>query len=182
MGRNNRSWFPGGMYHITARGNRKQEIFRDERDLKKYMQYVTAARQVYPFHLYAYCLMGNHVHLLIEMIDDSPSVIMKSIQSRYARYFNNRHDVSGHLFQGRYGAEFIDSIFYFLFCSRYIHMNPVEANLVRSPEDYRWSSYNAYVTRSNPYHINTSKTLQYFNTPHLTYRQYVTQEKYKAPL
>ncbi|WP_188652895.1 REP-associated tyrosine transposase [Pontibacillus salipaludis] len=180
MGRNNRTWHPGAMYHITARGNRKQKVFRDERDLKQYMRYVAVAKESYPFHLYAYCLMNNHVHLLIELIDVPPGVIMQSIQSRYARYFNDRHDVSGHLFQGRYRAEFIDSIFYFLFCSRYIHRNPVEANLVSSPEDYRWSSYNAYITQHNPYQINTSKTLKYFQTPHLTYHQYVTHKPSKT--
>lgn len=106
--------------------------------------------------------MTNHIHLLLETIDHHPKEIMKMLNSRYAMYFNKRHDLVGHLFQGRYGAELIDSSQYFLEASRYIHLNPVKAQMVKYPQDYPWSSYNAFMSEQLNPHITTQKILSYF--------------------
>src|SRR4051794_36488596 len=90
---------------------------------------------------------------------------MKMLNSRYSMYFNKRHRLVGHVFQGRYGAELIDSSDYLLDVSRYIHLNPVEAKMVKSPKDYRWSSFSAYIFDSVNPHITTTKILSFFPEP-----------------
>lgn len=165
MSRKPRIWFPGANYHITSRGNRHTDIFIDDFDRKRYLQLLEETRLLFPFHLHAYCLMTNHIHLQLETINHHPKEIMKMLNSRYAIYFNKRHQLDGHVFQGRYGAELIDSAKYFLEVSRYIHMNPMEAKMVISPELYPWSSYPAYFSNVFNPHITTSKVLSYFPEP-----------------
>lgn len=100
--------------------------------------------------------------------------MMKMLNSRYAMYFNKRHYLVGHLFQGRYGAELIDSKDYLLDVSRYIYLNPIEANMVQSPSDYRWSSYSAYISDTVNPHILTTKILSHFPEPQKeNYRKFV---------
>jgi len=174
LSRKHRVWFPGAMYHITNRGNRRSSIFYDDYDCKVYFKILEEARRSYPFHLHTYCLMTNHVHLQVETIDHHPKDMMKMLNSRYAMYFNKRHDLVGHVFQGRYGAELIGSIDYLLDVSRYIHLNPVEANMVKSPSDYRWSSYTAYISDSVNPQITTTKILSHFPEPQKeNYRKFV---------
>jgi putative transposase len=165
LSRKPRVWFPGAMYHITNRGNRKSSIFYDEYDYEAYLRILEESRRYFPFYLHTYCLMTNHIHLQLETIDHHPQDIMKMLNSRYAMYFNKRHDLVGHVFQGRYGAELINSLVYFLEVSKYIHLNPEEAKIVISPNDYRWSSYSAYLTDSENPHITTTKILSYFSEP-----------------
>ena len=133
MSRKLRVWFPVAKYHITSRGNRRSAIFYDDFDREVYWQYLEEARRNFSFHLHAYCHMTNHIHLQIETIHHHPKDIMKMLNSRYAMYFNKRHRLVGHVFQGS---------------GRYIHLNPVEAKMVKSPKDFRWSSYTAYVDSS----------------------------------
>jgi REP element-mobilizing transposase RayT len=174
MSRNHRIWFPGAKYHITNRGNRRSSIFYDDFDRDAYLQLLEETRGYYPFYLHAYCLMTNHIHLQIETIHHHPKDMMKMLNSRYAMYFNKRHRLVGHVFQGRYGAELIDSSDYLLDVSRYIHLNPVEAKMVKSPRDYRWSSYSAYISDyANP-HVTTIKILSHFPEPQKeNYRKFV---------
>ncbi|WP_026572832.1 transposase [Bacillus sp. UNC438CL73TsuS30] len=175
MSRQHRIWFPGAKYHITNRGNRRSSIFYDEQDHLAYLDLLKEVRSVFPFHLHAYCLMTNHIHLLIETIHHHPKYIMKMLNSRYAMYFNKRHHLVGHLFQGRYGAELIDTAEYLLDVSRYIHLNPVGANMVKSPEHYPWSSYSAYISNSHNLEIVTTKEiLSFFPEPQKDqYRKFV---------
>jgi putative transposase len=172
MSRKPRVWFPGAIYHITSRGNRKAVIFYSKKDYEKYLSLLEETREKYPFILHAYCLMPNHIHLLLETIDTHIKEIMKMLHSNYAIYFNKRYDLVGHVFQGRYGAKLIDCVDYFSEASRYIHLNPVEASLASSPEQYQWSSYSAYVLGNENPHITTSKLLFYFQTPE-NYQKYV---------
>jgi putative transposase len=174
MSRKQRVWFPGAIYHITSRGNRKAAIFSDKYDHLKYLDILDETRGKYPFVLHTYCLMTNHTHLLLETIEHHPKDIMKMLNSRYAMYFNKRHDLTGHVFQGRYGSEMITSTKYLLEVSRYIHLNPVKANIVHSPKEYPWSSYSSYIsTRVNP-HIKTDCILSHFQEPQKqTYKQFV---------
>ncbi|KAB7706641.1 transposase [Bacillus aerolatus] len=174
MARKLRVWVPGAAYHITCRGNRRAALFYDDADRRKYLQLLEETRFYFPFHLHAYCLMTNHIHLQVETIDHSTKDIMKMLNSRYAIYFNKRHELVGHVFQGRYGCQQINSIYYFLKVSKYIHLNPLEADIVIQAQDYPWSSYGAFIfDQFNP-HVNLDKTLSYFPNPEKkAYRQFV---------
>lgn len=165
------------MYHITNRGNRRAALFYDNNDHIAYLELLEEARIYHPFHLHAYCLMTNHIHLQLETISDHPKHIMKMLNSRYALYFNKRHRLVGHVFQGRYGAELIESKSYQLEVSRYIHLNPVVANMVETPEQYPWSSYEAYIRNVENQYATTDKILSYFPEPQKeNYRLFVERE------
>ena len=170
MPRKPRYWIPGGTYHITARGHRKSPIFYAPEDYQKYLRLLKETHETYPFLLHAYCLIPNHVHLLIETLDFTPSVIMKLFHMRYAIYFNKKYDLLGSLFQERFSSKLVATDDYFLNASRYIHRNPLDAEMVNDLASYRWSSYPAYLP-SNKFKSYTSptsqiltfdKTLQYF--------------------
>ncbi|WP_265181669.1 transposase [Geomicrobium sp. JCM 19055] len=141
---------------------KKRIIFHDDYDYLRYYRLLQAAKESYPFELHAYCLMPNHIHLLLETIDHSTTPIMKSVHANYAIYFNKRYDLCGHVFQGRYKAHLIGTLPYFKSASRYIHQNPIEAKLVQQPQDYRWSSYKLYFKPYKQTLVSTEKTLSYF--------------------
>lgn len=162
MPRRPRTWYPGAIYHITCRGNRKSDIFIEHSDYFKYLSLVTDTKSDSPFSIHGYCLMSNHLHLLLETDTIHISHIMKNIQTSYAIYFNKKYNQVGHLFQGRYGSNLIDSQKYFVDANRYIHLNPVKAELVKNPADYKWSSYKYYINGNSPSFLNTSKTLSLF--------------------
>ncbi|MBT2689240.1 transposase [Bacillus sp. ISL-47] len=176
-----RIWFPGAMYHIVARGNRRAAIFHDQVDFQTYLAILEDVRSMMPFVLHSYCLMTNHLHLQLETTHHHIQYIMKEMHSRYAVYLNQRLRTDGHVFQGRYGAKLIETDAYFLEVSRYIHRNPLEAKMVSHLEDYRWSSYASYVNLLpfNP-HVDHSKTLSFFREPvEEQYRKFVEKNKKK---
>lgn len=176
MSRKLRVWFPGAKYHVTSRGNRRLAIFYDDQDRLAYLEKLEEARSYFPFYLHSYCLMTNHLHLQVETIQHHPKEMMKFLNSRYAMYFNRRHHLAGHVFQGRYGAELIDTVDYHLEVSRYIHLNPVEAKMVKSPKSYPWSSYSAYISNTKIPHVTvtTEKILSFFPDPQKeNYRKFV---------
>ena len=145
MPRNRRQQSESGVYHVMIRGVDKMDIFLDEEDRHRFLDTLVRFKEKDKYELYAYCLMSNHVHLLIKEYDYSVSRLMKRVGVSYVYYFNHKYKRVGHLFQDRYKSENVDDEPYLLGCSRYIHNNPVEARLVRSPQDYRWSSYAAYL-------------------------------------
>ncbi len=145
MPRINRVESPTGIYHAMQRGVGKQIIFEDECDyrfyIKKLSEYVSLAN----IELIAYCLMDNHVHLLVKSgSKEDISNLMHRLGSSYANYYNQKYVHFGHVFQGRFACEIVDSEQYLLSCVRYIHNNPVNAGLA-ARESYKWSSYNDYV-------------------------------------
>lgn len=144
MTRKRRVWYPGAIYHVMSRGNRKKNIFEDVEDYVRFLDMVQDAQEMYGFTVHAICLMTNHFHIEIETADVALSRIMQRIKSLYAEDFNYRHHYSGHLFEGRYNACLILNDRYFLEVSRYIHLNPVKAGMVREPAAYEYSSYGAY--------------------------------------
>ena len=144
MARKRRVWYPGAIYHVMSRGNRKKNIFEDVEDYVRFLDIVQDAQEMYGFTVHAICLMTNHFHIEIETADVALSRIMQRIKSLYAEDFNYRHHYSGHLFEGRYNACLILNDRYFLEVSRYIHLNPVKAGMVREPAAYEYSSYGAY--------------------------------------
>jgi REP element-mobilizing transposase RayT len=127
-----------------SRGNRKKNIFEDVEDYVRFLDMVQDAQEMYGFTVHAICLMTNHFHIEIETSEVALSRIMQRIKSLYAEDFNYRHHYSGHLFEGRYNACLILNDRYFLEVSRYIHLNPVKAGMVREPAAYEYSSYGAY--------------------------------------
>jgi putative transposase len=180
MARKYRVWYPGATYHITARGNRRTALFEDQDDYLTYLSILEDVRSRHPFHLHSYCLMTNHIHLQLETTTHHIQQIMKQMHTNYAIYFNRRHNYVGHLFQGRYGAKVIENSSYFLDVSRYIHLNPVEAQMVDDPVDYPWSSYQAFVSSIQNPHIITTKVLSYFPEPKQTNYQHFINSKNKT--
>jgi putative transposase len=163
--RKQRNWFPGAKYHITSRGIRKSTLFYDPGDYQVYLKLLRETKKKYPFTLHAYCLMTNHLHLQIETIDSPTGTIIQLIHYNYARYFNKKYGYNGHVFENRYGAEWIDSRKYELDVSKYIHLNPVAAKIVKNPEDYPWSSCRAYTQKHKDPLIHTDYILSHFKEP-----------------
>jgi REP element-mobilizing transposase RayT len=148
MARKPRIEFEGAFYHVLTRGNQKQEIFREDRDFSKYLQILIDYKNRYRFLLYAYVLMPNHVHLLVETKEVPLSKILQGINQRYTMYFNWKYDTVGHLFQGRYKAILCDKDAYLLKLIKYIHYNPVKAGIVNSLDKYLWSSHGDFIKAS----------------------------------
>ena len=147
MPRPPRHWIPGGIYHVTVRGNNREPMFWDDQDYQRYLLELRACRADHPYGLLAYALMPNHVHLIVQSRPDhSLSRTMQRLGSLYARYVNARHGRVGHVSQGRFYSNHVDRDAYLLEASRYVHLNPVKARLALRPADYSWSSYRVYVT------------------------------------
>ena len=149
MVRKKRIWYPGATYHVMNRGNRRLSIFADSSDYLQFMDFVLKVKEKYPFKIHALCLMTNHYHLVIETGNIELGVIMQRISSTYAENYNRRHNCTGHLFQGRYTACLINDERYFLEVNRYIHLNPVKANMVQEPQDYLYSSYRLFANNAS---------------------------------
>jgi len=135
-----------GVYHIITRGNNQQDIFLDSDDRKRYLDTLLKYKPLFGYRVIVYCLMTNHLHLILKTLWPNLSHIMQRIQVSYTLYFNRRHHRVGHLFQGRYKSLLIEENAYLLELSRYIHLNPVRAGMEEFPENYPWSSLKSYVT------------------------------------
>lgn len=133
----------GALYHITARGNARQDIYSDDGDRQEFLRLLGNAVGRHDWSCHAYCLMDNHYHLLIETGMPTLSRGMKYLNGSYTQYFNRRHHRVGHVFQGRFKAILVQKDSYLLELARYIVLNPVRAQMVRSAKDWRWSSYRA---------------------------------------
>jgi REP element-mobilizing transposase RayT len=163
MARPLRIEYQNAFYHVTARGNERKEIFRDDKDREQFLGYLESATERYQAVIYTYCLMDNHYHLLLSTPEGNLSQIMRHINGGYTTWFNKRHNRNGHLFQGRYKAILVEADPYAGELSRYIHLNPVRAEIVRIPEEYKWSSYAAYIGRTRPPRwLTTDWLLKYF--------------------
>jgi len=163
MARRPRIHFPGALYHVIARGNQGQKIFREPEDYRLYLRFLREYKEDFDFLLYAYVLMPTHVHLLIETGVTNLSRVMHRLQFRYTRNFNLKYKTWGHLFQGRYKAILCDKDTYFLELSAYMHLNPVRAGLVRGPAKYPWSSYPSYLGRGKKSITDTDYLLGQFS-------------------
>ncbi len=142
MARLPRFFVPGIPLHVIQRGNNRGTLFHQINDYNVYKGWLKEAAQTHGCSIHAYVLMSNHVHLLVTPShEDSVPKTFQSLGRRYVQYFNATHDRTGTLWEGRYRATLIESETYFLTCSRYIELNPVRAEMVRHPREYRWSSY-----------------------------------------
>ena len=135
--------FPGALYHVTARGNAREDIFVDDADRHNFIAVLGHVVARWRWLCHVYCLMGNHYHLVVETPDANLSRGMRQLNGVYTQRFNRRHGRSGHVFQGRYKSILEERDAYLLELARYVVLNPVRARLVRRAEDWRWSSYGA---------------------------------------
>jgi len=159
MARPLRVEYQGAIYHVTIRGNDRRYIFLDDRDRQRFCDRLADCVEAHEVRLYMFCLMSNHVHLMLETPAGNLSGFMHRLQTAYSVYFNRRRQRSGHLFQGRYGARVVRGEGYILRLSRYIHLNPVFTRAAKKLplreridmlRRYRWSSYRSYIGRAAP--------------------------------
>ncbi len=149
-----------GLYHIMIRGTGRQLIFEEPRDKVRFLEILEKCKEVSGFALYAYYLMDNHVHLLVQERDEPIEQIVKRIGSRYVYWFNLKYRRSGHLFGDRFRSEPVEDDLYFLTVVRYIHRNPVRAGLCTEPNQYVFSSYAAYAEPNAASIVDTDFLLQ----------------------
>lgn len=153
MPRKPRIEFDGAFYHVIARGNQKQKIFRQPADRQKYLQALSLYKARYRFRVYSYVLMDNHVHLLLETGAVPLSKVLQGINQSYTMYFNRTYGTVGHLFQGRCKAILCDRDNYLLALIKYIHLNPLRAKAAVTANKFPWSSHHAYLGKSDPLNI-----------------------------
>lgn len=143
MPRMGRVVLPNYPHHIVQRGHNRQVVFAQEEDYRSYLANLRELKEVFAVRVYAYCLMTNHVHLLLEPGEPMTGLgqLMKALAARMTRYRNKLEGRSGTLWESRYKSSVVQSDTYLLACCRYIELNPVRARMVESPSEYRWSSY-----------------------------------------
>jgi len=134
-----------GIYHIIMRGINRQILFEDEQDCIRFIQTLYKYREISEFKLYAYCLMGNHVHLLLMEGKEPLETVMRRICGSFVFWYNKKYCRIGYLFQDRFKSEPIDDNTYFMTSLRYIFQNPLKANITNKIEDYKWTNYNEYI-------------------------------------
>jgi len=162
MARKPRVHIPGGVYHVMLRGNGGQKIFYDDRDYSRFYLLLQEGAARFSYRVHAFCCMGNHVHLAIQVGHVPLAKIVQNLSFRYTRWINRRKRRIGHLFQGRYKAVLVDRDSYLLELTRYIHLNPVRAGLVKRPGQYRWSGHRAYLGNSELPWLTTDWVLSQF--------------------
>ena len=150
MPRNARIKSTTGIYHIILRSVNQQIIFEEESDFKKFLYILSDCKEKYDFDIYAYCLMSNHIHLLLNDRNNKLSSIFQSLESRFARWYNQKYHRFGHLFQERYFSSPVLDNQYFINVFIYIHANPVTSNTCQYMTEYSWSSARAYWGTDNP--------------------------------
>lgn len=164
MARPLRIEYPGAVYHVTSRGNARAEIFLDDADRESFLDVLASVVERFAWRLYAYCLMGNHYHLLVETPDPNLSRGMRRLNGVYTQRFNRHHGRVGHVLQGRFNSIIVERERYLLELARYIALNPVRAGIVRSPGDWRWSSYRATAgLRPSPPWLAAAPLLHHFS-------------------
>ncbi|MDV4150414.1 transposase [Clostridium sp. AL.422] len=165
-------WQNGAIYHVGTRGNHKEKLFNDLEDFNVYLGKLEESLIYYKelnYTVVAYCLMSNHVHLLIKTDKAPLTSLMRRLNSTYALYYNLKYKCVGHLFEGRYFYEMITDYGHLLELSRYIHLNPVRANIVDHPKKYKWSSYTMFVGNRKLNIIN----------PEIVLDRFVSKKRYK---
>ncbi|HAN09338.1 MAG TPA: transposase [Clostridiales bacterium] len=148
MPRKQRIHYDGALYHVIARGNNGEYILKNDEDKTKYIELIQRYKERYGFKLYAYCIMDNHIHMLVEVEKVPLNKIMQGIQLVYTQIYNRKNKRTGHVFQQRYKAVVCNKDGYLLHLTKYIHMNPVKAHMTEDV-NYEWSSYKEYANGKN---------------------------------
>jgi putative transposase len=176
MARPLRITYPGAFYHVTSRGNERKDIFKSKGDREKILEYFESATKRYNAVIHVFCLMDNHYHLLLETPSGNLPRIMQHIDGADTTYFNVKRGRSGHLFQGRYKAILVEIDEYAKELSRYVHLNPVRAKMVKTPEKYEWSSYQFYIgKKKSPEWLHRGFILGYFGN-----KDSIAQKEYRS--
>ena len=161
MGRPHRISYHGALFHITARGNNKEKLFFVNKDYLRYIKLLKEYKKELDYRFFAYVLMPNHVHLLIQVGQKTTiSKIMQMLNTAYSKYFTLKYRRVGHLFQGRFHSVLVDKDEYLFALTQYIHFNPVRAGLVMNPEDYRLSSCSCYFNEQTDSLVDTEDVLR----------------------
>jgi REP element-mobilizing transposase RayT len=187
MARPLRLEFPGALYHVTSRGDRCEAIYEEYGDRLSFLKVLGDVCETYNWVCHAYCLMGNHYHLLLETPDANLSRGMRQLNGVYTQRFNRTHQRVGHVFQGRYKAVLVEKQSYLLEVARYVVLNPVRADMVRSAEDWPWSSYRATIgCATSPEFLATDWILSAFGKRRIQaierYKQFVADGLRQPPL
>ena len=161
MARMARKKSKNGIYHVMLRGINRQTIFEDDEDKIKFLQTLQKYKDISHYKIYSYCLMDNHVHLLLKESEETISEVIKRISSSYVYWYNLKYDRCGHLFQERFKSENVENKAYFLTLLRYIHQNPIKAQLATNVFECRWTSIHEYVGKTKIVDINS--VLQLFS-------------------
>jgi len=175
---------PGGFYHVMMRGNHREGLFSTAADRDALNSIVAEVIERFGARVHAFCWMSNHIHLLIQIADRPLGKIMQRIASRYSRYRHKQLCTNGHLFERRYKAKLVDADSYLFVLLRYIHLNPVEANIVTDPAHYPWSSHHAYLGHQTLAWLTTDFSLSLFGN-HIeqarkSYMQFISQALYAS--
>ena len=180
MARPLRIEYPGALYHITSRGNARQKIFRNEKDRSYFIELLSSITDRFQWLCYAYCLMGNHYHLVIETREANLAKGMRQLNGVYTQKCNWKYQKTGYVFQGRYKAIIVDRDAYLLELCRYVVLNPVRAHAIEKTEDWKWSSYRATAGIDDvPRFLTADRLLAQFSTRRKRacelYRRFVTE-------
>ena len=182
-----RQLLDGGCYHLIARGNNRQFLLTEEAAFRYFLDLLARAKARYPAKLYHYCLMSNHIHLLLEIFTaEHLPKFMQLVLQGYARWYGKRQRYSGHVWQGRYKSPLISQESYYLEAGRYIERNPLRARIVQDLRDYPWSSYLTYayglvnpLLDEDPYYAQLGSTA---SQRQAAYRDFVRLESPYAPM
>ncbi len=187
MARPLRIEYPNALYHVTSRGDRREDIFNDDSDRQQWLEIFGSVCHRMNWQCYAYCLMGNHYHLVVETPQANLAKGMRQLNGVYTQKSNRRHDRVGHVFQGRYKAILIDKENYLLEVCRYVALNPVRAKMVTQSGDWRWSSYLPTCGEAKtPEWLSTEQVLAFFSPSkqlaQAAYRSFIRQGHNRPPL
>lgn len=160
------------IYHIIFKGIDNQNLFYDDQDREFFLKQISKTKKEFNYVVYAYCLMVNHVHMVIRAENEILSKAMQSLMIRYVRYFNSRYMRTGTLIQGRFNSKSVEDQEYFLEVCRYVHRNPEKAGITKT-EKYKWSSYQEYLGKEKI--INKKILLYYFNNDISEFIKYTTK-------
>ncbi|MPW26890.1 transposase [Alkalibaculum sp. M08DMB] len=162
MSRQARKKSSTGIYHIMVRGINNENIFLEDEDKEKYIDLLRKMKEVTAINIYGYCIMDSHLHLLVKEGEEYIGDTMKRIGVSYVYWYNKKYKRKGHLFQDRYKSQVVENDIYLISLLRYIHQNPIKAKIVDKIEDYRWSSYNVYISKDKDNIVNKKKIITYF--------------------
>ena len=186
-GRQPRIHTPNTIHHVMIRGNNRQRIFYGDEYFSYFLLLLKESAEKFDHQILGFCLMTNHVHMIIHVHDSPLSMIMKNINFRYARWLNHRQKRIGHLFQGRFRSLHVNDEEYLIYLCRYIHLNPVTAKMVAQPSDYLWSSHQYYFSENSPSWMNIDLIIStIFKKTNLNYNDFICQtvnrEKWKPAI
>lgn len=171
MPRSLRNYSISKIYHIILKGIDNQDIFYNNQDKNFFLKQLSITKQEFNYQIFAYCLMDNHIHMVIRVDNEFLSKAVQSLSIRYAQYFNKKYKRSGSLFQDRFKSKIIEDKEYFLDVCRYVHRNPENAGIAKT-EDYNWSSYKEYLGKEKI--IDKRTLLYYFNYNINAFKEYTT--------